>query len=270
MVVGRLAFGACSRRFAVTSATAAIVFLCAMFAIVPRARAETYRLTYEAEVLNLVVLGTASFEVAVTPTRYAVRAGVETSGLARLFDQTQITAAATGVLAGPAVQWARYDISHAYSGKFRRIQMIRGADGTATEINPAYRDMGSPQASRAQQAASYDPLSALFALGVQIGAARACRGAALVFDGRQHYRLAVTPRAEGAFNGGGYRGAAVSCNFRYEPLSGFSAGARPTNVPVAEAWFGLPTQRGFAPPLQLTVQTPLGAARLDLRSYQAR
>jgi hypothetical protein len=89
-----------------------------------------------------------------------------------------------------------------------------------------------------------------------------------VFDGRQHYRLAVSPRGQGNFNGGGYNGPALQCAFRYEPISGFSANFDRSRVPVAEAWFALPAQPGFAPPLRLTVPTPLGAAQLDLRSYE--
>lgn len=242
----------------------------AAFAVLSPARAETYRLNYEAAVLNVVVLGTANFEVSASPTRYAVRAGLRTSGLARLFDQTEITATATGTVSGAGIAWTRYDISHAYAGKFRRIQMSRSAAGVAANIEPGYRDMGAPPASAAQRANSYDPVTALFALGRQIGVARTCRGAVLVFDGRQHYRLSVSARGEGAFSGGGYDGPALNCNFRYEPLAGFDDDMNPAAIPVADAWFALPARPGFAAPLRFTVPTPLGAAQLDLRSYEAR
>lgn len=235
-------------------------------AIAAPAQAETYRLEYEAAVLGVVVLGAARYEVAATPTRYAVRANLRTSGLARLFDQTEINAASAGSVSGGAIAWSRYDLSHAYAGKFRRVQLVRSASGVAAEIAPNYRDMGRPPASPAQRLGSYDPLTSIFALGRQIGVARACRGSVLVFDGRQHYRLSVAPRAEGEFEGGGYRGPALACQFRYEPIAGFDDDL--DSAPVAEAWFALPAQPGFAAPLRLTVPTPLGAARLDLRGYE--
>lgn len=234
----------------------------------PSARAETYRLSYEAAVLGVVVLGTARYEVAATPARYAVRANVQTTGLARLFDRTEITATSTGSVSGTTIGWTRYDISHAYAQKFRRIRMDRAAGGITAAIDPSYGDMGRPAATRAQQNGSYDPLTAVFVLGRQIGAARACTGAVLVFDGRQHYRLGVSPRAQGTFNGGGYNGPAVSCTLRYEPIAGFSDNAELSNLPTAEIWFALPQGGGFAPPLRLTVPTPLGQARLDLRRYE--
>jgi hypothetical protein len=247
-----------------------ISLMTALFAFcVAPARAETYRLNYEAAVLGGVVLGTASYEVTASGSRYAARANLRTSGLARLFDQTQISAASVGTLgSGGSIAWSRYDLSHSYSQKFRRTRLDRGAGGVTSAIEPRYSNMGSPAASTAQQRGSYDPLSGVFALGRQIGVARACRGAVLIFDGRQHYRLAVSPRGQGNFNGGGYNGPALNCNFRYEPIAGFSAGFDRSRIPVAEAWFVLPAQPGFAPPLRLTVPTPLGSAQLDLRSYE--
>jgi hypothetical protein len=248
-------------RFFVSAFTAACL-------LIAPAYAETYRLNYQAEVLGVVVLGTASYEVTANANRYAARANLRTSGLARLFDQTEITAASTGSLTGANIAWTRYDISHAYASKFRRIQMNRSAGGVSAEVAPSYGDMGEPAATTAQQTGSYDPLSGVFALGRQIGAARACRGSVLVFDGRQHYRLAVAPRSQGTFNGGGYNGPALSCQFRYEAIAGFSNNFDPARVPAAEAWFALPAEPGFAPPLRLTVPTPLGQAQLDLRSYE--
>lgn len=244
-----------------------IAFIAACLFAAP-ASAETYRLNYEAAVLGVVVLGTASYEVTATPTRYATRARLRTSGLARLFDQTDITATSTGSVSGGAISWSRYDISHSYASKFRRIQLNRSGANVSSAINPGYSDMGRPAANAEQQSGSYDPLTGVFALGRQIGMARACRGSVLVFDGRQHYRLSVSPRSQGDFTGGGYNGPALSCQFAYQPIAGFGAEFDRSTVPSAEAWFALPDQPGFAAPLRLTVPTPLGAAQLDIRGYE--
>ena len=246
-----------------------VACMAALLCVTTGAHAETYRLSYQAEVLGVVVLGTANYEITATSTRYAARGNLRTALLARLFDQTEITAASTGSIANGAIAWTRYDLSHAYAGKFRRTQLTRAADGTVSaQISPPYRELGAPPAATAQRNGSYDPLTAMFALGRQIGVARACRGSVLVFDGRHHYRLAVAPRGQGNFSGGGYSGPALNCQFRYEPLAGFNANFDRGRVPLADAWFALPTQPGFAAPLRLTVPTPLGAAQLDLRGYQ--
>jgi hypothetical protein len=235
----------------------------------PQARAETYRLHYEAAVLGVVVLGQADYEVTANPTRYGVRASLQTAGAARIFDQTQITAATGGTIAGSALTWSRYDLSDAYAGhKFRRVQLNHTGASVTSQVAPHYVDMGRPPASAAQQGASYDPLTAVFALGRQIGAARACTGSVLVFDGRSHYRLAVSPRGQGNFNGGGYNGPALTCVFTYTMIAGFSVAEQHAHIPQAEAIFALPAQASFAAPLRLTVPTPVGNAQLDVRTYQ--
>ena len=245
------------------------IFAFALLCATP-AYAETYRLRYEAAVLGVVVLGEARYEVAATPTRFAVRANLRTSGLARLFDQTEINASATGVVSGVALAWTRYDLSHAYANKSRRVLLTRAGVSVASRVSPAFGDMGDPPASIVQQSGSYDPLTGVFALGRQIGAARGCTGSVLVFDGRGHYRLAVAPRGTGEFNGGGYTGPIVQCALRYEPIAGFDfTEADRARIPVAEAWFALPPLSGFAPPVRLIVPTPLGPAQLDLRGYES-
>ncbi|HRE42566.1 MAG TPA: DUF3108 domain-containing protein [Terricaulis sp.] len=239
---------------------------CALFAA--SAHAETYRLNYNVAVLGVVELGTASFEVTDTPTRYAVRANVRTSGMARMFDQTEINAATSGSVSPQGLAWTRYDLSHAYAGKFRRTRLDRAAGVVSANIEPSYSNMGSPVATADHQRASYDPLSALFALGRQVGQARACRGSVLVYDGRQHYRLAVSGGTEGQFNRGGYRGPALTCQFRYQPLAGFNmTDAERARIPVGEAVFAT-GQGGFAALLRLSVPTPLGAAVVEIREYQ--
>lgn len=239
---------------------------CALFA--PQAAAQTYRMQYEAQVLGVVTLGEASYEVSYGQGRYSARASVGTAGLARLFDQTRISSAAAGALGAAGPSWASYNLSHAYAAKFRRIDMRRDARGVRTEAAPPFGNLGQVPATPAQQLSSHDPVTAIFALGRQVAASRACNGRAFVFDGRQHYRLALGGGSLGAFNGGGYQGPGLRCSLRYEPIAGFTDIDEARRAPLAEAWFGLGGD--FAPLLQLTIPTPLGAARLDLRAYERR
>lgn len=233
------------------------------------ARAETYRLSYDVAVLGVVVLGTASYDVTANESAYGVRANVRTSGLTRMFDQTEINATTAGAVSGANLAWSRYDLSHAYSGKFRRIGLVRGENGVDASITPRYGDMGQPPASAAQRRSAYDPLTAVFALGRQVGAARACRGEALVFDGRQHYRLSLSGGTQGSSSDGGYSGASLTCAFRYEPIAGFNmAAAERARIPAGELEFALPQGAIFAPPLRLSVPTPVGSATVRLSAYQ--
>ncbi len=244
-------------------AAAAVVM--AMFA--PHADAEVFRMQYEARVLGLLTIGEATYEVRFAGGRYEASAGVATAGVAALFDQTQITSASAGALNERGPSWASYTLDHSYANKSRRIELSRDTAGVHAQINPPFGNMGDVPATPAQQTSSHDPVTALFALGRQVAASGACNGRAFVFDGRQHYRLALGGGTRGTFNGGGYNGPALRCSLRYEPIAGYTDVMEAREAPLAEVWFGMPG--GFSPLLQLTVPTPLGAAQLDLRRYEA-
>ncbi|MGE3141707.1 MAG: DUF3108 domain-containing protein [Hyphomonadaceae bacterium] len=235
------------------------------------ASAEAYRLGYDAVVLGAITVGAVRYDVSYAEGRYAARASVRTAGAARLFDQTQISAAASGVMAAAAPGWRQYDLSHSYGAKFRRVRMLREAGGVNVAAAPPFGNGGAPPATPAQQRAAHDPVTALFALGMAVGAGRACASSVTVFDGRQLYRLSATNGQRGTYRGGGYDGPALRCALRYEPLAGYSdlAAAR-RNAPVSEAWFALTPQGGYAPLLHLSVPTPLGPARLNLTRYAAQ
>lgn len=235
------------------------------------AAAETYRLRYDAAILGVVTIGQATLDVTARDQRYAVRSTLRTSGAARIFDQTDISAVAAGTLAASGPSWARYDLSHAYADKFRRTQMRRSGGEISTDVDPGYgQHMGRPPASASQRSASYDPLTGLFELGRQVGARQACQGDVLIFDGRQHYRLSLAARdGRVSYNGGGFHGQALSCTLRYRPIAGFEMSPQDRDaIPEGELLFALTGQAGFAPFLRLTVPTPVGPARLDLQEYQ--
>lgn len=234
------------------------------------ALAETYTLDYEAAVLGVVVVGEAHYSIDADADGYEVRSTLRTSGLARLFDQTDITASSQGAITQEGLSWRRYSLAHNYAQKSRRTTMTRSASGVALDIAPQYGNMGSPPASADQRYGSHDPLSAVFALGRQVSRAGSCQGAVRVFDGRQHYRLSLTPKGVGTYSGGGYDGRAISCYFHYQPIAGFNRDFDRSNIPTAVIWFAMQDDASFAPPLRLTVPTPLGEARLDLRGFQRR
>lgn len=241
------------------------------FGVSPAA-AETVKLEYEASILNLVTLGRASLSARIGAVDYSADGSVSTSGLAALFDDTRITARAGGRVVGPALGWSRYDLQHAYARKSRAIAMRRSGDVVTATVTPRFGDMGSPPASAAQQAASHDPLTALLAMSRAVGRGRVCAGAFPVFDGRQHYQLVLTPAARGRYRGGGYEGDAIVCAMRYRPVSGFKAMSADERaaMPEARIWFADPGVAGFAAPLRITVPTPLGEGRIDVKRFEVK
>jgi hypothetical protein len=233
------------------------------------ASAQGFRAEYEAAVLGQVPVGRVSIQTDAANGRYSTSAALRTSGVAALFDQTNITARASGMYGPRGVAWTAYDLSHAYARKFRRTTMRRTGGAVHAVVSPRYGDMGRPPATPREQARAFDPLSGLFVLGRLVGQSRACTGVVRIFDGRRHYRIALSPRTTGAFRGGGYDGPAVLCNLRYTPISGYDmAKERRSPIPTVQIWYTRPPTPGIAVPLRLTAPTPIGDAQLDIRSYR--
>jgi len=240
----------------------------ALSAVAP-AGAETVRLQYEAVVLGVVTLGTSSYEVSYDVGRFSARATVQTAGMARLFDQTSVTATSAGSMSANGPAWSSYNLQHSYANKSRRVELLRTGSSISANVSPRYGNMGSPPASAAQQSSSYDPVTALFALGRRVASLGGCTDAAvLVYDGLQHYRLAAGGGTRGTYTSGGYNGPALRCSLSYQPIAGYKDLAQARRAPVGEVWFAM-TGGSYAPLLSLSVPTPLGAAQLNLRGYQA-
>lgn len=225
-----------------------------------------FSLEYDASIQNVVSLGKVTLRGAIGPAGYSAAATVQTSGFARLFDDTKISASAAGKVSAQGLSWSSYQLSHSYARKFRSISMQRGAAAISARIAPAYRDMGAPPASLAQQMAARDPVTTIAEMARAIGASGKCAGTFAAFDGKQYYTLTLSPKASGTYEGGGYRGKALVCALRYQPIAGFKpmSAAERARIPVAEIWFAQPAVNGFAMPLRVQVPTPFGAARLDL------
>jgi hypothetical protein len=228
------------------------------------ARAAGFDLEYDASIQNVVNLGKITLKANVAPNGYLASATVRTAGFARLFDDTRISASVAGATTPQGLAWTSYELSHAYGKKFRSVSMRRTAAGVTASISPAYRDMGTPPASPAQQRASRDPVTTIVEMARAVAASRLCAGVYPVFDGKQYYTLALSPKGAGDYEGGGYRGPALVCTLRYKPVAGYSMSAVDiAKIPVVEIWFAT-ARPGFAIPLRIEVATPVGAARLDL------
>lgn len=241
-----------------------IAVAAALLAVSPTvARASVVTVSYDAKVLGVVPLGRASLSVRREGQSYTAAANLRTEGLAQLFDDTRLRARAFGVMAQGAPTWTRFVLEHNYANKRRDVTMTRQGFSVSTSITPPHRDMGLPPASASEQGRSFDPLTALAMLGVAVGRANACPLRITVFDGRQHYALALSGGARTQVSLPGYRGSALQCTLRYTPISGFPGGVPREAAPLAQVWFATPAPDGYAPLVRLAVPTPLGDAVLE-------
>lgn len=238
------------------------------------AHAERFALDYRAEVIGGLDVGTARVDIDVTDDSYLARAAVESTGVARLFDQLSLQAVASGTLTDGRLGWLRYDLDHRYARERKRRVVIlrRGADGAvAVDIRPGYRNLGDPAASDSQQRQAFDPVSALVAMAVHVRQTGGCNQSFPTFDGRYLYGLEVTaPRRLARYRAGAYSGPAIRCVLRYRPIAGYAADQRARNrIPAGEIWFATGIEAPFAPPVRISLPVPVGRAVITATRLQS-
>jgi hypothetical protein len=248
--------------------------LAAIVGLAAPAHAAKFDIEYDASILNVVTLGKVTLKGAVEASSFTADAGVKTSGLAALFDQTDIAATSGGAVGAGGLEWSRFSLLHRYSKigkpqKSRQVSLTRAGAKVTESVTPKYGSMGDPVATAAQKASAKDPVSAFVSMGLDVGKSKACGGRYQYFDGKQVAALVLSPRSTGAYKGGGYDGKAIVCNMKYEPIAGFKAmtAAERAKIPSGEIWFAEPNASGFAAPVRIEIPTPVGPARLDIKRF---
>jgi len=235
------------------------------------AHAERFALEYEGAWLGVASLGTARLDLAVGNEQYDAAASIRSGGLLRLFEKTDLVAAASGAITPAGIRWRRYDLDHSYSKKRRVIAMRLGEDNAFRAlITPNYRVWGDPPASEADKRASRDPLSSLVAMATDVARTQSCAGRYPTFDGRFRYDLVLAGGTRTRHDGGGYEGPALRCRLQYVPVAGYDL--RNENerrrLPQGEIWFALVEGSNVAPPVRVSMPAPVGRATIALKKWR--
>jgi hypothetical protein len=232
-----------------------------------------YFMQFEGVWLGFVGLGGLTFDAAISADGYQVQAGMQSGGLAALFDKTTLTASATGALNAAGPQWGAYRLDHSYAAK-RRVTLLQAgpsAGGVEALVSPAYRARDYDPAPQALRDAARDPLTAVLTLGLSVGQTRQCVGGVSVFDGKWVYRLELSPLGfQRLHRDGGFDGPALKCRMRLTPVAGYDAKERKEaqGWPAAEIWFGLLVGGRFAPPVFARIPFAVGDVALHLKAYR--
>ena len=247
-----------------------ILAVAMLFAFAAPAAADRFSLTYDGVGLGFIPLGGVTVDADVSEDSYHITATLESRGLLNLFERTNLTAEASGLIQNGAVRWRRYDLDHHYSRKHRVINMVVGEDGAVVStIEPNYRIWGEPPTSEEQRRRSRDPLSTMVAMSIDVGQSRRCAGAYPTFDGRFHYLLELAGGEVDGFDDAGYEGEVLKCSLAYIAVAGFQprdAGRR--RIPHGEVWFALMPDTSFAPVVRISTPLSAGGATIRLASFR--
>jgi hypothetical protein len=186
-----------------------------------------------------------------------------------LFKRLDVTANARGLLDRGAPRPDRFDYTSKSGKKERTLQADWTGSDVESSASPAFADMGSPPATRAQRLESTDPLTVLMRMAL---AEQPCAGSARVFDGKQRYNLNLTNlgagRLDDAQKAMGLENP-IRCQAKYEKVAGFKLNkteAEQDAVGMRDMTMGFARLGADGPWVisSLTIDTGLGPATLRL------
>jgi Protein of unknown function (DUF3108) len=146
-------------------------------------------------------------------------------------------------------------------GRRNRVVTVDFGDRAVTTTANPTMGMGVPPASPAQKLNTVDQVTMMASM--MTVAANPCSQSVRVFlEGRTRFDLNLSPNGSQNVNLAGYRGAAIRCSVRFNPIAGFPDPMDATNMTFLFAPTG-----GVFVPVQIQMPTDdAGLVRLEARS----
>lgn len=216
------------------------------------------------------------FEVTATlaGSAYDMRARGEFSLLAGLIYKGAGETTSNGTLTGADPQPARYTLSYADNKKRQKLDMRfkNGAVADVSVVPDKSRRRDVPVTAQ-QLKGVLDPLTAAF-LSIRseapAGDLSVCRDTIRVYDGRQRFDLALTPKRTETLDRApkGLPSRAAVCRVRYQPISGYRADHPGVEYmqknDKVEVWLVPAPGTNFYIPYKILVPTAWGTGTVDL------
>ena len=230
-------------------------------AATPRAQAPEIALQYRALLAGMQV-GTVSARLADHGADYRLDGKIETRGALTLFLPWTYEAVSQGRIAGGQLDPVNFWGAGEYKGKPRHIQVTFSDSGaTIDSARPDPADKPRRMVPQELRRGTLDPLSALFALGRNIGRNGDCDQRVAVFDGRYRFDLHVLDDTTAGGQG------KIRCRFFYEPIAGFKDDGddyAATRDRPGTVWFQRLQPGGPAVPVRVEADTGFGRFLLEL------
>jgi Protein of unknown function (DUF3108) len=195
-----------------------------------------------------VSVGTAAYNFSFTDGRYSATATRRATGVARDLVGTRqdYQYAVSGLYDGTTLRTRSFRSS---GGRRNRVITSVFSDTAVTTTANMEMNMGNPPATAAQRSGVVDDVTMLGRM--LIARNSPCIGTVRVLaEGRRRFDLVMSANGTQNVNIAGFRGQAVRCSVRFNPIAGFSDPIDPGNLTFLFANSG-----GYFVPVQIEMPT---------------
>lgn len=235
--------------------------------------AQSFRSEYSISLYGLP-LARSSFTSTFHDGRFSVEGSLASAGIARLIDSTYGTIVTHGRFAGSAAQPSRYSTDY-QSGKKKQRTEISFSGGAVTKtVNvPPLKKRGSDfvPVKKSDLSAVADPLAATLVRAESLD--EVCGRTVSIFDGEMRANLRLSGGKRGSTAITGFEGETVTCNVRFEPVSGYRKNKKAiaylsTKSAITVTFAPLGTTGVYAP-IHATVGTQIGTLTIAASRLEA-
>lgn len=244
----------------------------ASIAAVSSAKADAlYRTEYDISMFGLSIARSA-IETVVKGANYGVNGRFKTSGIARVFDDTDGTVYVGGSSAQGKVTPSAFDLAYKH-GRKNKSTKIRFAGGKVTEsenVPPVKKRDPWVETAPNDLVNVSDPLSALMIPTKDPKAV--CNRTLSVFDGQTRADIRLAFNGTESFTTEGFTGESVICSAKFTPISGYQKGKKAidylstrSKITISFASLG---DSGIYAPVVARIGTQLGTLKIEATRFE--
>ena len=216
----------------------------------------------------------ATFNSSYDGDKYTINGNVASSGLAKLFDDTNGSLTARGTLGDKHPVPSSFHAGYTYGSKASSID-IRFKDGNvvSTKVVPKPRGRGDDWVKLGAEnlVKVVDPIASTVLRARSID--EVCGRTVKMYDGEMRANLSLSQVSRQTMSVQGFDGETVTCRMAFEPVAGYRKGRKAldylknrADINVTFAQLG---QTGIYAPTYATVGTQIGTITIKARRFEA-
>lgn len=233
--------------------------------------AQSFHVDYSISILGLNI-GRTSFQSTIDGDRFRLTGSLTSSGIAKIFDDTQGTTAVNGTFGQALARPESYLVNYTSGSKQKKTEItFEGGTVTRTENVPPLKV--KPQwvaLAEGDLAAVADPISATMVRAASLE--EVCNNTLKVYDGEMRADLALSLVGVERAEAQGFSGNAVTCRARFVPVGGYRDGHKSiefmknkSKILIAFAPLGT---TGIYAPIKATASTEIGTLTIQARRFE--